>query len=246
MKLLTAEWRHLAFLNYVVDPTLLAPHLPAGVELDSYNGEHYLSVVGLLFQKLKLLGISLPDHQSFAQINCQFYVRRKKGKGWRRGVTFLRQIIPQELTAKVGRAVGRGNYLRTPTHHEISFEGGSVDHMGRPISDGVVKYGWGEGESERLEMRTTGLPQPTGFGPQEQFLSQRLWSYTARGPRTIEMRVEHPEWFYWEAGSTSLAADPESLGAGVFAEILKAPPESAFLAKGSKVLLHLPTTFSQR
>ncbi len=39
---LKAEWRHLAMLNYAVDPALLAPHLPAGCELDFFGGQTFL------------------------------------------------------------------------------------------------------------------------------------------------------------------------------------------------------------
>ena len=44
---LTAEWRHLAMLNYEADPKLLAPFVPSGTELDLWNGKNFVSVVGL-------------------------------------------------------------------------------------------------------------------------------------------------------------------------------------------------------
>ena len=46
---LTANWRYLAMLNFRIDPELLAPHVPAGTELDFYNHGTYVSVVGFLF-----------------------------------------------------------------------------------------------------------------------------------------------------------------------------------------------------
>ena len=36
-KFLTAEWRHLAMLNYAVDPDLLRPYVPRGTELDAWS-----------------------------------------------------------------------------------------------------------------------------------------------------------------------------------------------------------------
>ena len=47
--LLTAEWKYLAMLNYEVAPEILAPFVPAGTELDVWNGKHYVSVVGFMF-----------------------------------------------------------------------------------------------------------------------------------------------------------------------------------------------------
>jgi uncharacterized protein YqjF (DUF2071 family) len=46
---LTAEWRRLAMLNYQVDPAILRPFVPRGVELDTWDNRHYVSVVGFLF-----------------------------------------------------------------------------------------------------------------------------------------------------------------------------------------------------
>ncbi len=48
---LTAEWRYLAMFNYEVPPELLAPLVPRGTELDSWQGKVYVSLVGFLFQK---------------------------------------------------------------------------------------------------------------------------------------------------------------------------------------------------
>ena len=36
---LTAEWQHLAMLNYEVDPSLLLPFVPAGTELDRWKAK---------------------------------------------------------------------------------------------------------------------------------------------------------------------------------------------------------------
>ena len=43
---LTARWIHLAMLNYEVDPAILAPHVPAGTELDPWQGDMLVSMVG--------------------------------------------------------------------------------------------------------------------------------------------------------------------------------------------------------
>ena len=35
---LTAQWHHLAMLNYEIDPKVLLPFVPAGTELDDCHG----------------------------------------------------------------------------------------------------------------------------------------------------------------------------------------------------------------
>ena len=54
---LTAEWRSLAMLNWNVDPSVLEPLVPAGTELDAWNGRTYASVVGFLFLKTRAVRV---------------------------------------------------------------------------------------------------------------------------------------------------------------------------------------------
>ena len=46
---LTSEWRHLAMVNYEIDPSLLQNEIPSGTELDFFEGKTYVSIVGFLF-----------------------------------------------------------------------------------------------------------------------------------------------------------------------------------------------------
>jgi uncharacterized protein len=94
---LTANWRYLAMLNYVVDPRLLAPLIPRGTEIDFQNGETFLSVVGFLFLDTRLLGLPVPVHRDFEEVNLRFYVRRKSADTWRRGVVFVRDALQSIL-----------------------------------------------------------------------------------------------------------------------------------------------------
>ena len=48
---LTAEWRHLAMLNYEVDRSLLLRLVPPGTELDCWNSRVFVSLVGFRFLK---------------------------------------------------------------------------------------------------------------------------------------------------------------------------------------------------
>ena len=73
-KFLTAEWRHIAMLNYEVDPAVLIPHVPKGTELDAHGGRHFLSLVGFLFLDTHVLGLPALFHQNFEEINLRFYV----------------------------------------------------------------------------------------------------------------------------------------------------------------------------
>src|SRR6266571_9201005 len=127
-KFLTAKWRSLAMLNYQVDAAILKPHVPAGTELDSFDGVFYISMVGFMFQRTRVLGAPIPGYQDFEEVNLRFYVRRKEPGGWRRGVVFLKEIVPKRAIALLARGLYNENYAAMPMAHRLD--------------DSRVEYSW--------------------------------------------------------------------------------------------------------
>src|ERR1041385_4617067 len=72
---LTARWRHLLLLNYEVDPGLLEPLVPSGTELDAWEGRTLMSLLGFRFLDTAVLGVPVPGHRQFTEVNLRFYVR---------------------------------------------------------------------------------------------------------------------------------------------------------------------------
>ena len=118
---LTAEWRYVAMLNYEIDPAILHTYLPRRTELDSWNGKTFVSMVGFLFLKTRVLGLPIPFHQNFEEINLRFYVRRKTEEGWRRGVVFIKEIVPRAAIALTARWLYNENYVALPTGNVICW-----------------------------------------------------------------------------------------------------------------------------
>jgi uncharacterized protein YqjF (DUF2071 family) len=116
---LMAEWRHLAMLNYEADPKSLTPFVPVGTELDLWEGRNFISVVGFLFQKTRVLGIPIPFHRDFEEVNLRFYVRRNTPDGWRRGVVFIKELVPRTGIAWTARTFYNEPYLALPMSHQI-------------------------------------------------------------------------------------------------------------------------------
>src|SRR6516225_5208829 len=87
---LTAAWRYVAMFNYQVDPRLLENFVPAGTELDRWQGKTFVSLVGFRFLNTKVCGIAIPFHRDFDEVNLRFYVSRRQGSEIRRGVVFVR------------------------------------------------------------------------------------------------------------------------------------------------------------
>src|SRR5881397_2529459 len=136
-------------LNYVVDPHILAPFVPPATEIDFENGETFLSVVGFLFLDTRLLGLPIPLHRDFEEVNLRFYVRKKSAGTWRRGVVFVRELVPRRAIALVARAFYGENYLALPMEHKIE----RVDFK---LS---VEYSWNRGRKcESIKMSASGEP----------------------------------------------------------------------------------------
>src|SRR4051812_34316965 len=108
---LSADWRHLVLVNYEVDPALLGPFVPYGTELDFYDGKTYVSLVAFLFERTNILGwLPALFHRDFKEVNLRFYVRRRTPEGTRRGVVFIKELVPKPLLAWAARAFYGENY----------------------------------------------------------------------------------------------------------------------------------------
>lgn len=226
---LTADWRRLAMLNYEIDPAALEPHTPAGVALDTWNGKHYISVVGLMFLNTRLYGVPVPFHRDFAEVNLRFYVRRRIGDETRRGVAFIKEIVPKHAIALVARAVYNENYAAMPMSHSVAREGAAY----------TVGYRWGKPpEDSGIQVSVVGEPALLRDNTEEEFIAEHYWGYAAqRDGGTLEYEVEHPRWRIWRAENAALRCDVERLYGGEFASAISGPPASAFLAEGSPVIV---------
>jgi uncharacterized protein YqjF (DUF2071 family) len=228
---LTAEWRMLAMLNYEVDPGLLFPFVPDGTELDRWNAKVFVSVVGFRFLKTKVLGLPFPFHRNFDEINLRFYVRRVEGSEVRRGVAFIKEIVPRWAIAMLARKVYNERYVSLPMRHRIET----------PTELGFsVKYEWrARGGWNGISLTTNGDPTLPEEGSEQQFITEHYWGYAAQ-PRggCLEYRVAHPSWRVWNSRSAKLEGDVTEIYGPDFAEALRCQPTSAFLAEGSVVAVH--------
>jgi uncharacterized protein len=232
---LTAAWRYLAMLNYEVPGALLRPLVPFGTEFDTWNGLTLASIVGFRFLNSRLLGVPVPGHRDFDEVNLRFYVRRRDETGaWRRGVVFVRELVPRPLVALVARRVYNEPYAAVPMRHELDL--GGAEHG---IS-GNAAYSWCvAGRWHRLEVRTRGVPQIPDPNSEAAFIAEHYWGYTAQPDGgSKEYRVAHPPWRVWNAFGARLDCDVRAVYGRGFAECLSARPRSAFLAEGSEVVVY--------
>ena len=233
---LTAEWRDLVMLNYVVNPATLQPYVPSGTDLDFCDGEALISIVGFRFVKTKLQGLAIPSHRNFEEVNLRFYVRAPDAAGqMRRGVTFIREFVPRRAIAFLARLAYNEPYLALPMSSAISRSA-----QGVPIK---LEYRWRHGGAlYRLGAETTDeAPTPPPLDSHACFVTEHYWGFTKqRDGRTVEYEVEHPRWRVWPATSATLEGDLTSLYGPVFANVLRGTPRSAWIAEGSQVTVFRP------
>ena len=74
---MTAERRNLVMLTSEIDAAALAGRVPGGCEVDSWSGRTFVSLVGFQFLNTRVLGLPIPFHRHFEEVNLRFYVRRK-------------------------------------------------------------------------------------------------------------------------------------------------------------------------
>ena len=229
---LTARWESLVLLNYACPRALLDPLVPAGTRLDSWDGEALISLVGFLFRDTRVRGLAIPFHTTFEEVNLRFYVLRETPEGERRrAVVFIREIVPKAAIAFVARTIYGEPYRAVPMSHEVALDantGGTAEYRCRHA-----------GGEFRMAATVAGAARASPAGSEAEFITEHYWGYTRRRyGHTTEYRVEHPRWALWSAPSASFSGPAASLYGPSFAEILSAPPRSAFVAVGSDVAVY--------
>ena len=222
---LTADWRDLALVNYEIDSEVLSPYVPAGTEIDLWEGRCYVSVVGLRFLKTKLLGVPIPFHRDFPEVNLRFYVRREVEGEIRRGVVFIKEIVPRHAVTWVARTFYNENYVTLPMREEITADS--------------YRYEWrSKGTWYRLSVETHGDWSVPDLDSEASFVAEHYWGYAAqRDESTLEYEVEHPRWRMAKADQVEYECDVAGLYGEEFVEALSREPVSAFMAEGSEVVV---------
>jgi uncharacterized protein len=228
---LSAEWRDLVMLNYEVEPGILRRYVPRGAELDTFEGRTFVSLVGFQFLRTKLCGfLAVPFHSNFDEVNLRFYVRRREGGEVRRGVVFVRELVPLMAIARFARLMYGEKYDSCPMWHRIERN-----------ADGLAaEYGWKwRGGQFQLSAQASGAPSRVAEGTRENFITEHYWGYSAKSAsESIEYRVSHDPWRVWVSTNATFEGDGGALYGAEFGEILRRAPDSAFIAEGSPVLVH--------
>lgn len=224
---LTAEWRNLIMVNYAIDPSILKKHLPYRTELDSFKGVHYVSLVGFLFKNTKVYGIGFPFHRTFEEVNLRFYVRYKEGGQWKRGVVFMKEIVPLRMISFIANSLYGEKYATHAMNHQWSIQNHQLH----------VEYNWKVGRQwNYIKAVADEKPSPLIEGSEEEFITEHYWGYTTmNAAATGVYEVAHPRWNIHKVHAHSINCSVEELYGKEFAAPLAEMPTSVFLAEGSPI-----------
>jgi len=224
---LTAEWKKLILANYAVDPVILKPYVPAFTELDIWNDTCYVSVVGFLFDKVKVKGFSLPGHQSFPEVNLRFYVRYKENNEWKRGAVFIKEIVPKQLIKIVANTVYSENYVCMPMRYQWDI----LEDEQRIEYEWKFKNKW-----NYIKVRAGIDPVEIKEGSEAEFITDHYWGYTRKNNLvTSEYEVAHPKWNVYRMHNLAFSFNTKALFGEAFVPFLETKPTSIFLAEGSEI-----------
>ncbi|HLL94542.1 MAG TPA: DUF2071 domain-containing protein, partial [Spirosoma sp.] len=218
-----------------IDRRVLEPLVPYGTELDEFNGTYYGSLVGFYFQRVRMFGaVAVPFHQEFEEFNLRFYVRRKTSTGWKRGVVFVKEIVPKWAITLVANTLYGEPYA---TH--------SMRHQWQQTNDSqVIQYEWKVGADWNfIRVRANRAGHALVPDSEEAFITEHYWGYTKRssgqkgGQRTSEYEVVHPPWSIYPVQDYAVHCNVPTLYGASFAPFFEQPPQSVFLADGSAVAI---------
>jgi len=225
-KFLTAKWQDLVMANYEVAPEILRDLLPNGVSLDFHDGKCFVSLVAFMFLDVRVLKIPVPFHVNFEEVNLRFYVKRETPNETKRGVVFVKEIVPRFAIATVARV-----FYGEP------YEAWRMSHS---KTENELSYAWWKADcSNQIKVEigeNLGVPDTDSHG---EFIIEHYWGYTKRGEnRTDEYKVEHPKWEVFSVSDYKIAVDFGRLYGERFAFLSETEPHSILLAKGSPVAVY--------
>jgi len=215
-------------INYALDPEILKPLLPFRTELDLFEGNCLVSMVGFVFLNTRLKGVPVPFHQAFEEVNLRFYVRYKENGTWKRGAVFIGEFVPKPMISLVARTLYGEPYSTKKMKHSWELSADTLH----------IAYSWKTEAWNSMSIHSENRLCDVLRGSETEFITEHYWGYTKRGAElTAEYGVEHPRWQVYPTLSFDADIDFVRNYGLEYAVLNETKPSSAFLLEGSPVLV---------
>lgn len=222
MKFLTAKWQNLILINYKVDPSILEPYIPEGTSLDLYNNNCYVSLVGFMFKDTKVLGIKVPYHVNFEEVNLRFYVKHND----KRGVVFIKELVPKPMITQIANSIYKEHYQTQKMAHKWTEDDTST----------TVEYSWKTTNKwQRMSVTSEKKPLEIASNSISDFITEHYFGYTKHNKTTYEYEVQHPKWKQLKIKDFKIDIDFGLSYGSKFGFLKKQEPTSVILALGSNI-----------
>ncbi|MDQ6842935.1 MAG: DUF2071 domain-containing protein [Bacteroidota bacterium] len=227
---LNAAWNNLIIANYPVSPELLTPYVPDKTELDFFDGKTYVSLVGFMFLNTKMLGLSIPYHINFEEVNLRFYLKHNNKGNWMRGVAFIKEIVPKPAIAIIANNFYGEKYVSLKMKH----------HFRETVDSLQTGYEWQfKKKWNKISAVSKKTSSPMRIGSEEEFIAEHYWGYTkVTGDKTYAYEVKHPRWEIFHVTDHTIDCDFSNLYGKEFSFLKDRKPSSIFMAKGSEVKIY--------
>jgi uncharacterized protein YqjF (DUF2071 family) len=182
MDVVSMAWRDVLVASWAVDPDVVAGRLPDGLEVDTYDGRAWLSVVPFVMGDVRPAGVPAFAGRTFRELNLRTYVTGDRGPG----IYFYNLDADDAVGVALARALFKLPYYRADVR--VDRDGDDVDfrsrrtHPGAPALEFDASY------------RPVGDPEPADSGTLEAFLFERYRFYAAGRRRLYCGEVSHRPW----------------------------------------------------
>ncbi len=223
--LLRQTWEDVAFLHWSVDPSQVARRLPPGVEVDTFDGAAWVSLVPFQMRGIGLRrGPSVPYLGTFPETNVRTYVRGPDGAP---GVWFDSLDATRLLPVATARLAYGLPYM---------WSAMTIDRSpGRIVYRARRRWPEHRGATSLVEVLVGAVADPTD--ELADFLTSRWRLFSARGSGVWQAGVDHPAWPLRQ-GTVSRLDDEFVAAAGY--DIGTRPPDVVHYAPGVPVLAGRP------
>jgi uncharacterized protein YqjF (DUF2071 family) len=170
------RWTDLVFLHWKYDADEVARHLPRELEVDTFQGDAWVSMTPFVLTVLPLIG---PRIFEAPETNVRTYVRHRG----RSGIWFF--------SLDLGNVAGAGG-ARLTYGLPYYWSDMSVDRRPRSIVYRSRRIWPATGAGHDVSVRVGKFVDRDTLGDLARFLTARWRLYVKRGPVLLEAPVEHP------------------------------------------------------
>ena len=230
-----ANCSEIVVLDIRIDPKILLPRVPKGLELNYHDDKAYVSLVGRFLNDVKMARFPFLASRGFAELDLRFYVKRQSGPREIKGTCVIKDYVPNAYGSWMLSTLFKTSLGRM----EMSRQASGFGKRGLAPK---IDYKWKVGEFQnRIMIKGRSLMRKTGPETQIGFILNHKHEFATRNSKTVQYRVQRPPWIVWDAAQACFQCDARNLFGQEFAKTLAGRPSSVFIAEGSPMTIFEPT-----